>query len=199
MKIVSNSQQCHRGWTLTELLFVMLIMIGLAGLVAGSIGPVKNRVTRYQASAQLGMLATGLADYNSEYGGFPICEDLADSGNILYKTLFGDFDESGKPDWLATDKNDGAVKTFVTKLQPHPNVLDSDPETLPQGTTYVLDLDNGLTVVDPWNMPLGYINFRKGQNSQVPNGGGAKNPTYDLWSFGNDQSFKNEATWITNW
>ncbi len=177
----------------------MLIMIGLAALVAGSIGPVKNTVARYQANAQISMISTGLADYQAEYGGYPICENLADSGGILYRTLFGDFDgELGVPDWREDSKN-GDIKTFVPKLQPDPMVLDGDPSTLPTGVNYVLDIGGQLSVVDPWNTPLGYINFRKGTNNSVPEGGGAYNPTYDLWSYGNDQTKANQAKWITNW
>ncbi len=189
-----------RGWTLTELLFVMLIMIALAGMIAASIGPVKATVARYRAKAQISMLKTGLADYKAVYGSFPICEDLKDSGNVLYKTLFGDFGgKPGVPDWMDSDLKDKDVKTFVPKLQPAPEALDGNPSTIPKGTTYVLESTDGrLIVVDPWDTQLGYINFRKG-HPKVPRGGGTKNPTYDLWSFGNDPTLENEAAWITNW
>ena len=202
MKTPQYPRTRPHGFSLTELLFVMLIMIALAGLIAGSIGPVKNRVARYQANGQLAMIQTGLADYRAEYGGYPICENLSDSGSILYRTMFGDFNENGVPDWRPKPdggEDDGEIKTFINKLQPRPEVLDGNPATLPSGgTTYVLDLGGVLTVVDPWDMPLGYINFRKG-SKEVPIGGGVHNPTYDLWSYGNDPTLANQAVWLTNW
>lgn len=198
MKTTLSSLRSQRGWTLTELLFVMLIIVSLAALIAAAAGPVKTRVARYQTQARLDAIHTALAQYQSEHGGYPISEDPAKGGEVLYQALFGDFNGNGLPDNSPSDENDADVKTFMPSLQP-PAV---DPATGdPIGNAYVIPINGTYSVVDIWNTPFYYANYRVGKITDAPNGGGKFNPTYDLWSLGNDPdpTDDNNSMWIKNW
>ena len=188
----------QRGWSLVELLFVMLIIVSLAGMIAAAAGPVKNRIARYRADGRLKALQTALAGYEAEYGGYPICENPEEGGSILYKTLYGDFNGNGKPDSLSDDLDDPEVKTFMEKLRPP----ELDEAGNPIGISYVIPADGSYVVVDNWGVPFHYANFRPKQDPDAPNGGGKYNDgAYDLWSTGNDPdpNDDNRSMWIKNW
>ncbi|MFT5471443.1 MAG: type II secretory pathway pseudopilin PulG [Verrucomicrobiales bacterium] len=187
-----------QGWTLIELLFVMLIIVLLAGLVAAAAGPVKNRIARYRTQNRLEALQTGLTAWKTDNGSFPICEKLEDGGPLLYKCLFGDFNGNAMPDSSPNDENDSQVKTYMPKLLP-PKF---DKNGTPIGTTLVMPLGDSYAAVDVWNSPFFYMNFKPNTNADVPDGGGQySRGSYDLWSLGNDpnRGDENRAMWIKNW
>ena len=179
----------QRGWTMIELLFVMSIMIGLAAVMAASIGPVQANVSRQRTRGLMKMLGTGLEQFKSEYGSYPKCEDFEQGANILYRTLFGDYNEDGVPDWSRTGPQpDESVKTFVADLNPG---KEPDPVTGNTKCSFVRVLESKYLVVDSWGTKVYYIS-----------GGAAKhNSTYDLWSLGNDPApdDANDTMWVRNW
>lgn len=186
------------GWTLVELLFVMLLIVALAGLIAAAAGPVKNRVARYRTENRMEALQTALADYRVDNGNYPYCEVLEDGGPLLYKTLFGDFNLNGQPDSAVTDLNDHKRKCYMPKLRP-PKLDDTGT---PTETALVMPFGEGWAVVDIWNEPFYYMNWRANQNQKIPDGGGEYSKgSYDLWSLGNDPDpgDDNRSMWIKNW
>ncbi len=199
--ILHPSKSTQRGFSLFELIIVMVVMVGLAAMVAGAMGPVKKTVARQKAKGQIRMLESGLSGFHSDYGTYPINEDINQGGHVLYKTLFGDYDGDGEPDQLSdsTSRDNKDVHTYVYELQPPK--LDENGE--PIGTNNMVRLVNDVDyhVVDPWGNSYLYMCYRK--TSEHPLGGGLHNPTYDLWSFGEDDGTgsaeQREAKWIRNW
>lgn len=195
-----HSRGLKRGFTLMELLFVMVIIIGLAALVAGAIGPAKKRIARSRTEGLVRMLETGLEQYHTAYGVYPLNANPEEGGRVLYRALFGDYDDDGKPDWLDdTSGKNADVKTFVNQLQP-PKL---DTQGQPVGTNiFVQKSSSGsYEVIDAWGEPIFYANFKAKADPEIPNGGGKHNPKYDLWSLGNDPdpSDDNMTMWIKNW
>lgn len=199
MKPVASRSASVRGFTLLELLFVMVILIGLAALMAGAIGPAKKRIARSRTEGLIEMLKTGLEQYHATYGVYPLNPNYEEGGKILYRSLFGDYDDDGKPDWLDNSKGDaGDLKTFVNQLQPPE--LDENGEAIGVNV-FVAKVDDSYQVVDAWGEPIYYVNYKPNTNADAPNGGGKHNPKYDLWSLGNDPdpSDENRSMWIKNW
>lgn len=199
MKPTVSIRSSRRGFTLLELLFVMAIIIGLAALMAGAIGPAKKRIARSRTEGLIEMLKTGLEQYHATYGVYPLNATPEDGGRVLYRSLFGDYDDDGKPDWLddQTGKS-GDVKTFVNQLQPP----ELDEKGEPVGNNVFVSKAKGYyEVVDSWGEPIYYANFKPRTDSDAPNGGGKHNPKYDLWSLGNDPdpADDNVTMWIKNW
>jgi type II secretory pathway pseudopilin PulG len=171
-----------------ELLFVMAIMIGLAAVMAASIGPVQANVSRQRTRGLMKMLGTGLEQFKSEYGSYPKCDDFEVGANILYRTLFGDYNEDGVPDWSRESANpDESVKTFVADLNPGK----VDPQTGASRSPFVHMQDGKYILVDAWGTKIYYVS----------GGSSRHNGTYDLWSLGNDSdpSDENDSMWIRNW
>jgi type II secretory pathway pseudopilin PulG len=198
------SSQVHRSarskaFTLMELLFVMVILVGLAALMAGAIGPAKKRIARSRTEGLIKMLETGLEQYHATYGIYPINPDPEEGAKILYHSLFGDYDCNGKPDWLEdTSGKSNDVKTFVNQLQPP----ELDASGNPVGNNiFVQKNGDHYEVVDAWGEPVYYVNYKPKTNQDAPLGGGKHNAKYDLWSIGNDPdpSDDNTTMWIKNW
>jgi len=201
MKYKRQPGDSIHGWSLFELIFVMVIMIGLAAMVAGAMGPVKKAVARKRANSQLKMLETGLSGFHSDFGTYPINEEIEKGSHVLYKTLFGDYDGDREPDQLAdsTKADNADLRTYIHDLAPPP--LDSNGQPI-GGNSMVREVNpNEFHVVDPWGNPFYYMCYRK--SDQFPLGGGVHNPTYDLWSRGLDDlsgsKEQREAKWIKNW
>jgi type II secretory pathway pseudopilin PulG len=170
-----------------ELLFVMGIMIGLAAIMAASIGPVQANMSRQRTRGLMKMLGTGLEQFHAEYGSFPKCDNPNEGANILYRTLFGDYNEDGVPDWTGAGAQDDSVKTFVGDLNPGA----VDQVTGSTKNPFVRVVQGKFILVDSWGTQLYYVG-----------GASAKyNATYDLWSLGNDSdpSDQNISMWIKNW
>lgn len=172
---------------MVELLFVMAIMIGLAAIMAASIGPVQANMSRQRTRGLMKMLGTGLQQFHAEYGSYPTCNNLNEGANILYRTLFGDYNEDGKPDWSATGGKDDSVKTFVGDLNPGT----VDTTTGSTQNAFVRLVQGKYILVDSWGTPLYYVSGKQAKH----------NATYDLWSLGNDPdpSDANDSMWIKNW
>ncbi|MEM7013906.1 MAG: type II secretion system protein, partial [Verrucomicrobiota bacterium] len=142
MKLQNKAFEAHirnrprKGWSLVELLFVMLIIVSLAGMIAAAAGPVKSRIARYRAEGRLKALQTALDGYKAEYGSYPICEDPQDGSRILYTALYGDYNGNGMPDHFPEDEDDPAVKTFMEKLRP-PS-LDAQGRPIGGGSSMVM-------------------------------------------------------------
>lgn len=183
------------GFSLFELMAVVAIIVALTGLVIGTMGPVKGIVNRQRCDALMKKLESGLGNYQTEYGGYPICDDYNQGGATLFATMTGDLNRDGKPDV----NEDDAIKIFIPDLIPPMRtdgtpVLNEDGE--PKGRPDAQLIQGEWMVVDPWGTRMYYVNHKKG-HPDAKNGGGKHNPTYDLWSTAD--SPENEANYRTNW
>jgi len=185
-----------RGFSLTELLVVIVIIIVLAGFTIGALPGIYSRINRANTEVFIEELESGLSRYQIEYGNYPLNEPSGrdpqareSSGSlgaaILYKALSGDPDGDG-------DINENE-KVFVDRLAGRYNL------TLKTKRTITDPGGNGFVIIDPFNSPIRYL-------AEKPNKKGEKltmNPTYDIWSIVDtnpgDLSDKNQSKYITNW
>lgn len=187
----------QQGFSLTELLVVIVIIIVLAGFTIGALPGIYSRINRANTEVFIEELESGLSRYQIDYGNYPLNEpsgrdpDARETvgslgAGILYKALSGDPDGDGE-----VNENE---KVFVDKLGGKYNLTLKTKRTIsdPSG-------GGGYMIVDPFNSPIRYL-------AEKPNKKGDKltmNPTYDIWSIVDtnpgDLSEKNQSKYITNW
>jgi len=116
------------GFTLVELLTVMVIILILAGLVMGTVGYTQKKAARSRAEAELNAMASACESYKADNGDYPRSAQLTDTTNLdpnaasgavsstmpgkpftqasfwLYACLSGDFNGDG-----TTDTQDAAA------------------------------------------------------------------------------------------
>jgi prepilin-type N-terminal cleavage/methylation domain-containing protein len=186
----------QKGFSLTELLVVIVIIIVLAGFTIGALPGIYSRINRSNTEVFIEELESGISRYQIEYGNYPLNEPSGNDpqaretsgvlgASILYKALSGDSDDDGE-----VNENE---KVFVDKLAGKYNLTLKTKRTIgnPSGGGYL--------IVDPFNSPIRYL-------AEKPNKQGKKltmNPTYDIWSIVDtnpgDLSEKNQSKYITNW
>jgi len=134
------------------------------------------------------MLETGLAQFQAEYGTYPKSDTVEMGANILYKTLLGDYDENGTPDWAKSNPApDESVKTFVADLNPGA----VDPATGGTRSPFVRKTSANFILVDSWNASLLRI-WVPGQTRPEPTISGAS-ATIRI------HPIRTDSMWIKNW
>lgn len=208
MTLTSRSaaiRHSHQGFTLMELLVVIAILALLASLTIGAFSYAQKAAARNRTSATQAAMVSGLERYHAEFGEYPepatpdATEDIGGKNwtiggaAMLYQALSGD-------------------GTTMIKLANNPN-RDSNGEIDDTESANVMMSDMPKDVwkrvgpnyfmVDGFGHPFQYT--KGGANTD------AVNPTYDLWSYGDDEQNytedskaakldpKNSAKWITNW
>ncbi|MDF1816792.1 MAG: prepilin-type N-terminal cleavage/methylation domain-containing protein, partial [Verrucomicrobiales bacterium] len=98
----------QRGFSLTELLVVIVIIVVLAGFTIGALPGIQMRINRAKVEAFLEEIQSGLSRYQIDYGNYPLNPESGgvqsaelsyrdsvgqEGSRILYKHLSGDFDE----------------------------------------------------------------------------------------------------------
>jgi prepilin-type N-terminal cleavage/methylation domain-containing protein len=190
------------AFTLMELLVVISIIALLAAMTMGTFTYAQKAAMRNRTTATHRAIISGLENYNSEFGEFP---EPASSGGMetfngksyntgsakmLYQALSGDGSDMIKiasGGATASDgKWEGTEKMLLTDM----------PKEM-----YTYHGKNIYTLLDGFSHPFQYT---KGGTAD------AVNPTYDLWSYGEDedntkaadkaskQDFKKSAKWIKN-
>lgn len=155
------------AFTLVEVLVVVSIMVVLITLIVGTFGWIETKKQEEATKLTVNRLSMSLEQYKTENGLLP--EDHAveaQSSNKLYMALFGDTENSGKPD-------KGAVVYYD----------DLDPN-LSKGTGSkgkLIELRKGeYLIIDPWGQPYRYRRgFNEGNTKAI-------NPDFDIWSIGKD-------------
>lgn len=185
MKIHSHRHQA--GFTLIELMAVIVIIVILAGIIVGGLGFVNERQARSKAQTQIALLSAAIEEFKLDMGRLPGNTANTPSAGTgvssqLYVELFyegydyGKQSEGGSPPnpWQKKVNNvdvPKATKIYLPQLDPTSSKLGwVDPVTAtnapPPAST---------TIKDPWGNEFRY---RKGTN--------AMNPDFDLWSTGKD-------------
>ena len=192
------------GFTLIELLVVIATIALLASLTIGAFSYATAAAGRNRTAATQAAIMSGLERYNADFGEYPTPSAPTSTGifnnitytaggaEMLYQALSGDGTSAIE---LATGggmQSDGQVTD-----QEAANIKLTD---IPKDIWLLI---NGrFYIVDGFRKPFQYT--KGGQPDAV-------NPTYDLWSFGQDEKNTQQvpvamksnpqinAKWITNW
>ena len=180
-----------RGFTLVELLTVILIIAVLVALVVGIAGPAEQKAAYEKAKVHLATIKTTLDAYKQEWGEYPRSADGNYEGDlgarILYQVMTGDGD-----DLLGGESSsNGKIDEDEKDIKPKPPL---DPAHDRQG--FVRKKPNGEIdpiLLDPFGKPWNYRPFEEESETRT------KNQTYDLWSYGSDSTEQKEVKWVKNW
>lgn len=159
----------RRGFTLVELLIVIMIIMVLAGLTVGAIRLVMRMRDEAKAKVQIELLATALDSYKATYGVYPPGDGSATSSEGLRTALY--------PPQGAADGD----KVFLQQLAPsNGQGWGASGPILDPFKTFQ---DSGGTKV---------------QSSYRYRSPGTRNLDFDIWSFGQD-GVEGTGDDITNW
>lgn len=208
------------GFTLIEMLTVMLIIAILASLVLGVNSLVQGKAARARAEGEIHTLAMGCENYKVDNGTVPRNEDTdsldpradgnpASGGGAtkyqkaslyLYQALSGDEKPSGNPDFQPEGK------VYLPEFF-KPNVL----STKKDNNGKVIEVK---FIQDPYGHSYGYstkgakaeedfqAELRKNPSASRPADSDGYNPTFDLWSTGGATggvTAAQQGKWIKNW
>lgn len=167
------------GFTLMELLVVIAIIALLAAMTMGAFTYVQKAAMRNSTTATHRAIISGLENYHSEYGEFPEPKSAGGTetfhgksyntggAKMLYQALSGDGSSAIKIASGGTGASDGKwaddEKMLLTEM---PNKM------------YTYQGTNIYMLIDGFSHPFQYT---KGGTTD------AVNPTFDLWSYGEDE------------
>ena len=204
MSLHTFKSRTATGFTLIELLVVIAIIALLASLTIGAFGYATTAAARNRTSATQAAIMAGLERYNADFGEYPTPSSpestamfnntsyTAGGAEMLYQALSGDGTSAIQ---LASGGGRGSDGNIDDSEAPNIKMSDMPKEIW-------LLLNNRYYIVDGFRKPFQYT--KGGQANAV-------NPTYDLWSFGTDETNtsgvsismktnpKINSVWITNW
>lgn len=204
-----------RGFTLVELLVVIVIITILAGLTISTIGYAQQKAARDRTKAEISALEVALESYKIDNGDYPRSlkdtSTVYDSDNlspinhqnatiadgrykkaslVLYEALSSDTNHDRQVS--TTEKSEGRIYFHFKPGMLYPST--SSAATAPGAVQAVLD-------------PFGNIyGYSTAYNAQLSGTSGTTpangyNPTFDLWSTNDPKrtGASGTGTWITNW
>ncbi len=201
---IHSSARRHSGFTLIELLVVIAIIALLASLTIGAFSYATTAAARNRTSATQAAIMAGLEKYHTEFGEFPAPSSpdgtaqfnnvnyKAGGAEMLYQAMSGDGTSAID---LATGGGRGSDGNIDDAEARNMMMTDMPKEMW-------LQVGGRYYVIDGFRKPMQYT---KGGRAN------AVNPTYDLWSYGQDEQSTQEdsiavktdpqrsAKWITNW
>ncbi|MDA7535404.1 type II secretion system GspH family protein [Akkermansiaceae bacterium] len=151
----------HRGFTLVELLTVVVIIVILATLVMGALNGAKKMQAAKLTRTNRQNIEMHLESYRSDNGFVPVGTDV--SSKELYKALSGDFTGRGE------EEPEGEIYW---------------PELLKEGKNALVGKMNGERVIlDGYGVSYRYRSALDIDGNPEPK---AKNAEFDVWSLGPD-------------
>lgn len=195
-------RRLHAGFSLMELLVVISIIALLASMTMGAFSYVQKAAMRNRTTAMHRAIISGLENYHSEFGEYP-----EPTGGGGMETFHGrSYDTSGARMLYQALSGDGAnmIKLASGGGRGSDGKWDADEKMLLTDMPkemYTVAGSNRNMLLDGFSHPFQYT---KGGTEQ------ALNPTFDLWSYGEDevnvkaadkgtkQSAKATAKWIKN-
>ena len=158
-KSLSNFQKL-RAFTLIELLVVLMVIGVLGGILFSGATYLFEEQANKQAKAEVEMLQLCLEEYKSDFGTYPITEDLADVSERavrLLQVLSGTHDEMGEE--LAAQE----IRKSYLPIDKFKSILNEAEEEY---------------LIDPWDEPYqyafprldghsGYLLFSKGEDKEA--------------------------------
>ena len=199
-----SRNRTRSGFTLVELLVVIAIIALLASLTIGAFRYAQVASARNRTSATQVALSGGLERYKAEFGEFPAPANANDTETfntkkytaggaaMLYQAMSGDGSDAIQLASGGTGGSNGQIEE-----DEEGNVMMSD---IP--SEIFTQVGNRYFIIDGFRKPFQYT--KGGQPDAV-------NPTYDLWSFGEDDTNTEgtslsqktnpqiSAKWIVNW
>jgi len=161
----THSFKRRPGFTLVEVLTVIVIIMILAGLVVGGMALAKEKQNRDKAKVQIHLLANALEQYKADFGKYP--ENDAAPGTLatekLYEALY--YNGANEPD---------KFKIYLAELNPLAN-KQGWIEYKGSKTVNTVPQPGEVKIIDPWKKEYLYRT-----------GAAAANPDFDLWSMGKD-------------
>jgi prepilin-type N-terminal cleavage/methylation domain-containing protein len=187
-----------RGFTLIELLVVIAIIALLAAMTFGAFSYAQNAAMRNRTTAVHRAIVSGLERYNSEFGEYPepsaagptrtINGRPYDTGGalMLYQALSGDGSDRIKIE-LRGPGSDGRWDTGEKMLMSEmPREIYTNNQLCPPERRKEKNGDmNCFMLLDGFGHPFQYT---KGGTTD------AINPTFDLWSYGEDEANTNAVS-----
>lgn len=190
---ISLPSSGRAGFTLTELLVVITIIVLLFALTVGGFTFAQRSSSRNRTQIALTSIASGLNNYNTDFGGYPEPESPAatieiaqksyrvGSAQMLYQALTGDGIDQihGANSDAAEARSDGDLdekEAENVKLKDMPKEIWAEMSGL-------------YFMVDGFGKPFQYVRGVSVDPTGVAQAPTAEtvNPTYDLWSFGEDE------------
>ncbi len=145
------------GFTLTEVLIVIAIIVVLASISISGLTALKDRQSNSQTMVLIASLGNALDRYKADNGEFPDGDGSVRSSKVLYQSLYGDFDED--------DETDTGETAYLKILDPNL-----------KGARQVVSKELNYSVLDAWRRPIYY----QSPGQMNPSG------DFDLWSLGKD-------------
>lgn len=202
-----------RGFTLVELLVVMVVIGILASLTIGGFKYAQESSARNRTVSAHGAIRAALEQYKEKFGEYPEAENpeetlpigsksyRAGGAHMLYQAITGDGTSAIKLSGggAAAVESDGEVDASERD-----NTINFS--NLPKSIIYpnvTVGLVQPRILIDGWSRPFQYTKAGSGVQ--------AINPTYDLWSEGSKGSDNPQdsiemkrdntvtAPWIKNW
>jgi prepilin-type N-terminal cleavage/methylation domain-containing protein len=218
----------HRGFTLLELLVVMIIIGILAALTLGAFRFAQESAARNRTISAHAAIMAALEQYKEKFGEYPDANNKEETdeftGNtlkvggahMLYQAITADGSSAiamQSPPPGGTSESDGKVSeeemqsSFSTSPLPKSVIF---PTNAPAGAIRARYL------VDGWNRPFQYVKADPPPATAAnpnPPPVSTVNPTYDLWSYGplskggvpTDETLQAKRNpevtgqWIKNW
>jgi len=211
---MSHAQAPRRGFTLVELLVVIIIMSMLAALAVTAVGRAFSNAREAAIKSEIDMLHMAIMNYKNEYGSFPPCYDPSPgtTGNPVQKhlaRLFPRSTPSNQIGWLSSLTPQNAITVWLSGYT-------SDPTSplLPLNTRkklYDFDMSrvNQTTgAYTPANKPLSpyiYINSAfyasppSGYTPEATTGAYFNADTFQILCAGSDGTYGNEDDLSNFW
>ena len=212
------SSRRQAGFTLMELMVVIAIMALLATLTLMGFRYAQVTAMRNRSTAFLKAVSSGLENYHSDFGEYPRPKKPAQTSTfgsktytvggalMLYQALSGD----GDTELEIANSRLGASNGKVEGIEVSHVELKEMPTELWKHDT------SGYLLVDGFGHPFQYMAPNPNTKSQygsttIKTNSETVNPTYDLWSFGEDDQHTTQITlearksealsgkWVKNW
>ncbi len=184
-----NRGRGKSGFTLIEIMVVLVIITILVGIVIGASKYAQTKAGTSRAKAEIAAMETALESFKSDNGYYPISTENQNNGTFNSILLYNNL-TLGPGNNLTV----GPKRYFTFK----PNQLRDGHGTitfnincpLPTGVTAVI-LTN-VAIIDPFGTPYNYF------NNPCGSGGLNNSATFDLWSYG-PSGTNGDANMMTNW
>ena len=153
----------HAGFTLMELLVVVLIVGILIRMIFGGASYVMDGQARKKAKAEIEMLKVGVQEYHRVFGHYPMCKSKKCSSNeVLFMALAGLHGDVGPlSPRLKPFLNLSHFNIDKNKFDPVELMLKETHDSTADTLLFVkVDLKN-LAFLDPWNNEYVYEHPRE--------------------------------------
>src|SRR5260370_2853433 len=200
-----SGQAPYNAFTLIELILVVGIIIGLAGLVLSTVGYARKKAARARAETEIAAMSAACENYKADNGVYPT-SSATNSLNAqtsfnptAYQTasqyLYGELSGDRNFNYVIDQSEQGNRSYFAFKATPTSADGTSNSGMLSitrSGSTYTVNY-----ILDPFGNSYGYSTVDNPIANPSPTPG--YNPTFDLWSTAGGTTINDVSKCIQNW